>query len=34
MIVDTRNALADVADPELREKIALLGSGNSCRTEA
>jgi UDP-N-acetyl-D-glucosamine dehydrogenase len=34
MIVDTRNALADVTDPELREKIALLGSGNSCRTEA
>jgi len=34
MIVDTRNALADVDDPELREKIALLGSGSSCRTEA
>ena len=32
-IVDTRNALSGVTDPELREKIALLGSGNSCRTE-
>jgi UDP-N-acetyl-D-glucosamine dehydrogenase len=33
-IVDTRNALDDVTDPELREKIALLGSGNTCRTSA
>jgi UDP-N-acetyl-D-glucosamine dehydrogenase len=33
-IVDTRNALSAVTDPELREKIALLGSGNSCRSEA
>jgi UDP-N-acetyl-D-glucosamine dehydrogenase len=31
-IVDTRNALADVNDSELREKIALLGSGDSCRS--
>ena len=33
-IVDTRNALADVTDPELREKISLLGGGSSCRSAA
>jgi hypothetical protein len=33
-IVDTRNALSDVTDPELRQKIALLGSGNSCHPTA
>ncbi len=33
-IVDTRNALADVTDSELREKIALLGGGNSCYSAA
>jgi UDP-N-acetyl-D-glucosamine dehydrogenase len=26
-IVDTRNALSDVEDPDLREKISLLGGG-------
>ena len=30
-IVDTRNALSDVTDPELREKIALLGGGSRCQ---
>ena len=29
MIVDTRNALEDVEDPELREKISLLGGGDA-----
>jgi UDP-N-acetyl-D-glucosamine dehydrogenase len=32
-IVDTRNALADVTDPDLREKIALLGSGKACHPQ-
>jgi len=30
-IVDTRNAMSDVTDPELREKIALLGGGSTCQ---
>jgi len=34
IIVDTRNALSDVTDPELRQKISLLGSGNSYRAAA
>lgn len=29
-IVDTRNALAEVSEPELRKKIALLGAGSAC----
>jgi len=29
-IVDTRNALSSITDPELRKKIALLGGGSSC----
>ncbi len=33
-IIDTRNALEDVTDPDLREKIALLGNGNSCHSAA
>ncbi len=33
-IVDTRNALSDVSDPELRQKITLLGSGDSRQAAA
>ena len=32
-VVDTRNALGDVEDPDLREKITLLGGGRQANGE-